>query len=189
MNALLAYAASIMAKEAKRLAVKYATSDQPDVAQFAGKWTLTPSDNAGVFLAEIDLDDPLRLVHESGIEFTPIYRTFETDLASVPEVVQEFDQLRLKPNSFPKSTGGIHDPAYKSAAMLVRRSGEPWVRIPLIRVEADVLLFWALSCEVPADKVEATRAECQAYYRGVRFGAERAWAKYRAEEKKLLARK
>jgi hypothetical protein len=73
----------------------------------------------------------------------------------------------------------FHDAAYRFGAMLARRPGTNWARVELTRVEADILMFWGLSGEKPADGREATRAECQAIYRAVRACAGPAWRKHR----------
>ena len=206
MSASLAtLAAAIIRKQARKLAAKFANQDMPDIGLWLGKYTKTKIDEAelrylgvpvnstNIYRIDLDRADPLRFVHaDSGIQYRP-EMNFACDLGSIPWFLQSVKKvssmsLRLQPDQFPKSYI-LHDSACLKASVSVRhRDGDEWTRIPLKRVEADVLLYWGLSAEGCRGH-EATRLECQAIYRAARSPAGAyAWRKRRLREREHIAR-
>ena len=202
---LATLAAGILSKQARRLAAKFANSDQPDAGLWFGEYTKTKvaeeelrylgisCHSKSIYRIQLKPENPLRFVHsESGIEFRP-EMDFACDLGSIPWFLQHVRKvseivMRLQPDQFPQSYI-LHDSACLKASISVRKGESgPWVRIPLKRVEADCLLFLGLTAEESRGH-EATRAECQAIYRAVRSPAGAyAWRKRRQRERQLVAR-
>ena len=186
MNPLIVILVPILKKQALKLAKGIATSDQPDVGEWRGKYRLEPNGER-MFMFIQDREDPLRFFHfESDLEFMPGHpeSPFHTDLGSIPWIAEKAiprDVARLRPDDFPEAYGG-HDFPYKYGFIWVRKPGGAWTRVPVDRRESDVMLFWFLSAHSPTTGLEPTRVEAQSVYRAVRACAAPAWNKHRRGE-------
>lgn len=124
---------------------------------------------AGLWRATIDPADPLRLRHvPTGACLCPAFREFDTDLASVPALLQKAtsgsETLHLQADSFPESVV-FHDALCSVHWCWVVFGGEA-TRAPVTRAQADAILYLCLACQ------GATIADGMAYHAGVRaFGA------------------
>lgn len=174
MNPLLVSIAKLLLDQIEKIAL----SDQPDVGQWRGNYTLIDNglhDKKKVFEFRNDPTDPLRFHHfASGFQFMPRCR-FMTDLGSIPWIFQGMPKKygRLRPDDFREAYIG-HDAACENKWLWVRK-GETgtWHRMAVTEVQADVFLFWFLSAptlSIHGQKSKsATRLECQGVYRAVRI--------------------
>lgn len=126
----------------------------------------------GIWHATLDPADPLRLRHlATGRCLCPAFREMDSDLASVPRVVQLAGKaakaLHLAPDAFPKSAV-THDAAYAAGWCWVVADGVAR-KATVTRAQADACLYLCLRCE------GATVADCLTYHTGVRIGGESHW--------------
>lgn len=127
---------------------------------------------AGLWRATIDPADPLRLRHvPTGRCLCPAFREFDTDLASIPWLLQKAtrgsETLHLQADSFPESVV-FHDSIYTVHWCWVVVGGEA-TRAPVTRAQADAILYLCLACQ------GATIADGMAYHAGVRASGASHW--------------
>ena len=172
-------AAKYLAREVK----KFAASDEPDRGELLGKYKITPVGN-GLFWCELDARDPLRYRDEkTGLEFSPALGAFKTDKGSIPKIVQRVKALglQLKEDDAERSYL-IHDSAYQSGTVRVRKSGADWSPLTLTREQADALMHDCLSADSTPDGKPISRATAFAVYQAVRRFSGGPWRKYRAQD-------
>ncbi len=177
-------AAKYLAREVK----KFAASDEPDRGELLGKYKITPVGN-GLFWCEIDAHDPLRYRDEkTGLEFSPALGAFKTDKGSIPKIVQRVKALglQLKEDDAERSYL-IHDSAYQSGTVRVRKSGADWSLLTLTREQADVLMHDCLSADSTPEGKPISRATAFAVYQAVRRFSGGPWKTYRAQDKVRVA--
>ncbi len=180
--------AKIVAKYLAREVKKFAASDEPDRGELLGKYKITPVGN-GLFWCEIDAHDPLRYRDEkTGLEFSPALGAFKTDKGSIPKIVQRVKALglQLKEDDAERSYL-IHDSAYQSGTVRVRKSGADWSLLTLTREQADVLMHDCLSADSTPEGKPISRATAFAVYQAVRRFSGGPWKKYRAQDKVRVA--
>jgi len=180
--------AKIVAKYLAREVKKFAASDEPDRGELLGKYKITPVGN-GLFWCELDARDPLRYRDEkTGLEFSPALGAFKTDKGSIPKIVQRVKALglQLKEDDAERSYL-IHDSAYQSGTVRVRKSGADWSLLTLTREQADVLMHDCLSADSTPEGKPISRATAFAVYQAVRRFSGGPWKKYRAQDKVRVA--
>jgi len=173
----------MVAKYLAREVKKFSASDEPDRGELLGKYKITPVGN-GLFWCEIDAHDPLRYRDEkTGLEFSPALGAFKTDKGSIPKIVQRVKALglQLKEDDAERSYL-IHDSAYQSGAVRVRKSGADWSLLTLTREQADVLMHDCLSADSTPEGKPISRATAFAVYQVVRRFSGGPWRKYRAQD-------
>lgn len=176
--------AMMVAKYLAREVKKFAASDEPDRGELLGKYKITPVGN-GLFWCELDARDPLRYRDEkTGLEFSPALGAFKTDKGSIPKIVRRVKALglQLKEDDAERSYL-IHDSAYQSGAVRVRKAGADWSPLTLTREQADVLMHDCLSADSTPDGKPISRATAFAVYQAVRRFSGGPWQKYRAQDK------
>ena len=173
-------AAKYLAREVK----KFAASDEPDRGELLGKYKITPVGN-GLFWCELDARDPLRYRDEkTGLEFSPALGAFKTDKGSIPKIVQRVKALGLQlEEDDAERSYLIHDSAYQSGTVRVRKSGADWSPLTLTREQADALMHDCLSADSTPDGKPISRATAFAVYQAVRRFSGGPWQKYRAQDK------
>ena len=122
--------------------------------------------------------DPLRLHHvPTGRCLCPAFVEMDTDLASVPEVLQaafrSSKTVHIQADSFPKSAV-FHDALYTAGFCWAVHGGRAF-RAPVTRAQADAFLFLCLCCE------GTTGYDAVAWYNGVRLGGASHWNAARRE--------
>jgi len=175
--------AMMVAKHLAREVKKFAASDEPDRGELLGKYKITPVGN-GLFWCELDARDPLRYRDEkTGLEFSPALGAFKTDKGSIPKIVQRVKALglQLKEDDAERSYL-IHDSAYQSGTVRVRKSGADWSPLTLTREQADVLMHDCLSADSTPEGKPISRATAFAVYQVVRRFSGGPWRKYRAQD-------
>lgn len=120
----------------------------------------------------LDPADPLRLRHvPTGRCLCPPFREFDTDLASIPALLQKATRasrtLHLQADSFPRSAA-FHDALYEAHWCWVVADGLA-LRSPVTRAQADAILYLSLASE------GATVADGMTYHAAVRAAGARHW--------------
>lgn len=120
----------------------------------------------------LDPADPLRLRHvPTGRCLCPPFREFDTDLASIPALLQKATRasrtLHLQADSFPRSAA-FHDALYDAHWCWAVEEGRA-LRAPVTRAQADAILYLCLASE------GATVADGMTYHAAVRAVGERHW--------------
>jgi hypothetical protein len=170
--------AKIVAKYLAREVKKFSASDEPDRGELLGKYKITPVGN-GLFWCELDARDPLRYRDEkTGLEFSPALGAFKTDKGSIPKIVQRVKALglQLKEDDAERSYL-IHDSAYQSGTVRVRKSGADWSPLTLTREQADVLMHDCFSADSTPEGKPISRATAFAVYQASTAFFRRAVAK------------
>lgn len=170
-----ATAAALAAKAAKIAARELLKLPAPRKGGWRGCYIAERTGDGKRWWVEQSATDPMRLlVDDLALEFSWGGRLF-SDGGSIPKAAQAIKDLRLKPDSFPKSYF-LHDALYERGGAFVREPGGTWHEVPVDRRQADALLYCGLGAE------GATLAEAQTIYRAVRMFGNRAWAKCRKEQ-------
>lgn len=115
---------------------------------------------SNLYIFKLDPEQPLQFKLVTGAYVQPD-RTFQTDMASIPKILQWIPGLEKDSYLAPY----FHDSAY--------RHGGIWIdgkKVELTRKEADELLRDMLRCE-------GARIASWVYWAGVRMGGRGSWGK------------
>lgn len=187
MSALLATLSSKALKELWKLFLKEAEKTSKKQGEWEGVFhfeSLGKSDGTGQYAKGVpiwrvtrDIANPCRLVlKDAGLEYTYYSESFITDFGSIPPLLGKIKQVRLGREDF-RMSYALHDDAYNNGYAYVRPIGEDgWVKVPVDRRQADILLCIALTADT------ATNAELQLVYRGVRTFARSPWFEHRKHD-------
>ena len=188
MSAFVSALIPILAKKAQEYAEDWAKKDARSRGTFCGSCAEYPVDSVAavqagysantkcVFLFP-DLSDPLRLVHESGVQY--LVGSCVSDGGSTPPPLREpcKEWIDLEPFGKLKRAFFLHDCIYRDGGVFVRRSDdEDWQWMKCTKKMADLIFFQAMTA------CGANNIECRAIYAAVLVGAGIAWKNHRNRE-------
>ena len=153
---------------------KWATKHGDRMGEWKGKLVCTPLGNDWWEVGQ-DEADPCRLwIPAVGLEYSWGGGGWRSDGPSIPWAGCQL--LKCTRKTFLKS-GFLHDFAYRTATLFARNPGGKWVRVPVTKRQADVLLRVAVNAE------GATNGQEAAIYVGVKTPfAMAAWKEWRAQD-------
>ena len=175
--------AMMVAKYLAREVKKRASEDEPDRGEWRGDYTLTPV-GEDKWWCEINPFDPLRYCdHKTGLEFSPAILGYVTDKGSIPKPVRGIQTLGLQlQKDDAERSYLIHDSAYQSGTVRVRKADADWSPLKLTREQADVLMHDCLSADSTPEGKPISSATAFAVYQAVRRFSGGPWRKYRAQD-------